>query len=140
MNKLKETKILGIIGNAIIILSLFLTWATAGSTQYESITKASQLISGSYGKLALLLSIISFLIIFAENIPIKFFESLTNIKLTYISSFIQLLIIVNSIHAYFTYSDSDIYMKFGLGFYLMIVGVFCMLIFPILYKQDIQKN
>lgn len=136
MNKLKETKTLGVIGNIIIIVSLFFTWVTVGSTSFEDIIQSAPLISGAYGKWALFLSILSLINIFSEDISPKFFKGLTSVKLTYISSIVQLIMIVMAIHNFFTLPKQNIYIKFGFGFYLMCIGVVCMLIFPILYKQD----
>ncbi len=141
MEKFKNTKILGVIGNVIMIVSLFCTWITVKAPSI-GITQSAQFIEGTDGKWVLILSIFSLIIIFAENISPKFFKGLTNVKLTFIPSIIQLLIMLNTIYkannlSIQMFQDStEVTWSFQLGFYLMGIGVVLLLIFPILYKQD----
>lgn len=136
MEKLKNTKILGVIGNILVIISLFCTWVTVESVS-TGLTESNQFISGKDGALALALSCISLVIIFAENISPSFFKGLTNIKITFIPSVVQLLMIVNVIYNMTTLPVyDDVKWNFGIGFYLMCIGVVLLLIFPCIYKQD----
>lgn len=141
MEKLRNTKTLGVIGNILIIISLFCTWAVVGS-ESTGIKTTETFIHTKDGAVALILAIISLINIFAENISPKFFKGLTNVKLTYISTIIQLLIVVNVLHGRLSISntDKDIYVHFGLGFYLMCIGIVLLLVFPILYKKNNKEE
>lgn len=139
MEKIKNTKILGIIGNIIIIISLFCNWATVKSTTIDY-TMTKQLKETTNGALTFILSIFSLIVIFSEQISPKFFKGLTNVKLTLISSIIQLIILLDIIFGVFKMKPTnDISWNFGLGFYLMCIGVFLCLAFPFIYKQNKQK-
>lgn len=140
MEKLRNTKILGVLGNILVLIALFCPWATVEATSV-GLSESAQFISGTDGQAALFLSIISLIIIFAENISAKFFKGLTNVKLTYITTVIQLLMIVNILSKKFTmqYPD-DITVHFQLGFYLMCIGIILLLAFPIVYNQKANSN
>ena len=139
LEKIKKTKILGIIGNIMIIISLYCNWATVKSTTINYSLK-KQFVTTTDGALALALSIFSLVVIFSEKISPKFFKGLTNVKLTLISSIVQLIILLNIIFsASKIQHTNEIVWNFGLGFYLMCIGVILSLIFPFIYKKDEQK-
>ena len=139
MEKLKNTKMLGVIGNIAIIISLFLPWVYVEATSI-GLSDSSQFIVGKDGKWALILSIFSLIVIFAENIAPKFLKGLSNVKITIIPCFVQLLMIVNVLYNASTISNSYITYHFGIGFYLMCVGVVLCMVFPFIYKQDKQNK
>ena len=86
------------------------------------------------------MSIFSLIVIFSEKISPKFFKGLTNVKLTLISSIIQLAVLLNVIFKVVNMQpENGVTWNFGLGFYLMCVGVFLVLIFPFLYKKNEEK-
>ncbi len=139
LEKVKNTKILGIIGNVIIIISLFCNWATVGSTIIDY-SQTQQFKNTPDGALTFILSIFSLIVIFSEKISPKFFKGLTNVKLTLISSIIQLAVLLNVIFKVVNMQpENGVTWNFGLGFYLMCVGVFLVLIFPFLYKKNEEK-
>jgi len=140
MEKVKNTKILGIIGNVLIIISLFCNWATVSSTTLDY-TQKTQFKSAPDGGLTFLLTIFSLIVILSENISPKFFKGLTNVKLTLISSIIQALVIINILFQVSKIQPTDdITWNFGLGFYLMCIGVLLCLIFPFVYKQNKKEE
>ena len=139
MEKLRNTKILGVIGNALVIVSLFCTWVLA-EAKGLNVSGSVQFIEGADGKWALILSIISLIIIFAENISPTFFKGLTNIKLTLIPTVIQLIMVVDKIFKSSNTNFDGISHHFGIGFYLMCAGIIILLVFPFLYKQEKKEQ
>lgn len=135
MEKIKNTKVLGIIGNAIIIVSLFCTWAVA-ETKGLNLRVAVQLIEGSDGKWELVLSIVSLIIIFSDKIPLDFLKRVSNMKFTLIPTIIQLIIIINNLSRINRINSGSISYHFGIGFYLLIIGIVALFAFPFVYKQE----
>ncbi len=136
MEKLKNTKILGVVGNIIIIISLFCTWATVSSPEL-GISQSEQLKNTTNGGLTFLLCLFSLMVIASERISPKFFKGLTNVKLTLISSIIQLILLIKIVLDVSNIQAPDyITYHFGLGFYLMCIGVILCLAFPFIYKQE----
>lgn len=139
MEKLKKTKILGVVGNILVIISLYCNWVTVTATPTG--LSQSALLNGSDRGLTVILSCFSLIVIFAGNISSSFFKGLTNIKMTYISSVVQLLVIINRLIRIPTMQvTDDIKWHFSLGFYLMCAGVILLLIFPCIYKQDNKEQ
>lgn len=131
MENLRKTKILGIIGNIIIIVSLFCTWFYASSDS-TGLKQSTQFIHGTDGTWAFWLSIVSIIIICSGKL---------NLKLTLISSIIQLAMIINVIYQIINVDlqQTDIVWHFGVGFYLMCIGVIMCCFFPFIYKKDTEE-
>ena len=138
LDKIKNTKILGIIGNIVVIISLFMATVVVESKTIGF--KASiQYISGD-GKFILVLSVINLIIIFADKISPTFFKGLTNIKLTVIPTLIEIIILINFTVKSGNISEYDYASwHWGIGFYLMWIGVILSMICPFIYKEE-PKN
>ena len=131
MEKLRKSKTLGLIGNLIIIISLFCTWFYASSDS-TVLKQTTQFINGIDGKCALVLSILSIITIYSKY----------NVKLSLISSIIQLAMIINVIYQvmHVDLQQTDIVWHFGIGFYLMCIGVAICCIYPFIYKKDTEEE
>lgn len=132
MERLRKSKTLGIIGNLIIIIALFCTWFYANSDS-TGLKQSTQFIHGTDGKVALVLSILSIIIIYSKKL---------NIKLSLISSIFQLVMIINVVYdvTHVDLQQTDIVWHFGIGFYLMCIGVAICCIFPFIYKKDTEEE
>lgn len=132
MEKLRKSKTLGLIGNLIIIISLVCTWFYA-SSESTGLTQSNQFIHGTDGKGALILSILSIVIIYSKKL---------NVKLCLISSIFQLAMIINVVYqvTHVDLQQTDIVWHFGIGFYLMCIGVAICCIFPFIYKKDTEEE
>ena len=135
MENIKNTKLLGVIGNILVIVSLFCTWIVVEAKEI-GLSGNIKLKETSDGGLTFILSIFSLIVIFAENISPKFFKGLTNIKLTLISAIVELLVILRRLYISINTNYEGISHHFGIGFYLMCIGVVLLLIFPFIYKQE----
>ena len=140
MDKIKNTKILGIIGNVLVILALFLPTAVI-KADILGVKESLQYIKGD-GKILLVLSIINLIIIFADKIPLSFLKGFTNVKVTAISTIIEIIILIN-----FSVKGGDAlvgnaYIKssWGIGFYLMWVGVVVSMLCPIIYREKNKEQ
>lgn len=144
MEKLRKTKTLGLIGNILVIVSLFCTWIVMSSNGEVGSVSARFIEESADGKWALILSAISLIIIYAENMSPKFFKGLTNVKLTLIPTVIELLMVVNYISKINRVMKLDvanlINYHFGIGFYLMCAGIVILLVFPFIYKQEKKEQ
>lgn len=135
MEKIRNTKVLGIIGNAVVILSVFLN-AVVIEASILGFKQSLQYIQGD-GKILLVLSIVNLIIIFAEKIAPESLKALANTKITAITSLIELIIIIN-----FTIKGADLGITeyvtwhWGIGFYLMWIGAVLSMIFPLIYKDQ----
>lgn len=133
MEKLKNTKILGIVGNALLLIGTFLPMFVVS---FLGLSQSVSFIQGADGVIVALLSIASLLIIFADKLSSKvpFFEKLTNQKLTLVTtaiSAILLIIAVSSVSKSYGSLTS-----FGFGFYVMILGLVGAIAYPFLYKGE----
>lgn len=136
MDKLKNTKILGIAGNALLLVGTFLPMFSALGISISYVAK------GGDGILVFFLAIISLLIVFADKIKsnIPFFEKLTNQKLTLIPSIISAILII--INAFSINSQSGnilgaiIKPTLGFGFYVMVIGLVAAIAYPFVYKGE----
>lgn len=140
MDKLRNTKILGIIGNVLVIISLFMPVLVLES-EVIGYRESWQYIN-SDGKILLALSIINLVIIFADKISPEFFKGFTNIKITAIPSIIEVIVLIN-----FTAKRGDIVignqyvdLKWSIGFYVMWIGVILSMLCPIIYREKNKEQ
>ena len=128
---LKSTKILGIVGAALLIIGNFFNFATVSFFGFES---SVTFLEGD-GKFVLALGILALVIIFIDLIinkfpNINFLQKLRNQKLTLISAIISAIIIFIDAGDAFEYGDA------GLGFYMLVLGVIALAAYPFLYKGN----
>ena len=147
MEKIKGTKILGIIGNLILAVAVFLPVLTVsvslfGISQSQSISY----IQGD-GIFVLILAIVNLLIIFADKLSEKvaFMKKLSNQKFTIIHTAIvvNLLIVlisgkssaIGQLGSYASLAN----ISYGIGFWLLWIGAVISAIYPFLYKGNETK-
>lgn len=145
MEKIKGTKILGIIGN--LILAVFLPVLTVsvslfGISQSQSISY----IQGD-GIFVLILAIVNLLIIFADKLSEKvaFMKKLSNQKFTLIPTAIVVILLIvlisgksSAIGQLGSYA-SLANISYGIGFWLLWIGAVISAIYPFLYKGNETK-
>lgn len=145
MEKIKGTKILGIIGNLILAVAVFLPVLTV-SVSLFGITKSISYIQGD-GIFVLILAIVNLLIIFADKLSEKvaFMKKLSNQKFTLIpTAIIVILLIVlisgksSAIGQLGSYA-SLANISYGIGFWLLWIGAVISAIYPFLYKGNETK-
>ena len=141
MDKLKNTKILGAVGLGLMFVATFLPYAV---TKYIAISVS--LFGYWEGKITLLVCFVNLLFVFKnyvkQYVP-QLFEngiakSIENAKPIYslIPTGISALLNIRLISQVMSYS----YITFGIGFYLMILGILCMVGYAILYKEPEQST
>ena len=133
LSVLKNTKILGIIGAILLIIGNFFTFA---SVKVLWVEQSVSFIEGN-GVFVLILGILALLIIFIDfilsKIPegkLKFLFKLRNQKIVLIPAIISAIIL------FIDGSESFELGSAGLGFYLLLIGVIALAIYPFLYKGD----
>ena len=133
MDKLKNTKLLGIIGNALVLVGTFLPMYTIS---LFGISKSVSFIQGE-GVFVTILTVISLLIIFADKLSDKvpFFEKLTNQKLTLVTSAISAIVLIITVSRVSGTGYGSLF-SFGFGFYLLIIGLIAAVAYPLLYKGE----
>lgn len=144
MEKLKTTKILGIVGNIILAVAVFLPLMTV-SVSFLGISQSQSMsyIEGD-GVFVLILAIINLVLIFADKISDKvaFFKKLINPKITLIPTALILIILIvlttngaSSLGAYASLAN----ISFGIGYWLLWIGVIASAAYPFLYKENTTK-
>ena len=130
---LKNTKILGIIGAILLIIGNFFTFA---SVKVLWVEQSVSFIEGD-GVFVLISGIISLLIIFIDfilsKIPegkLKFLFELRNQKFVLVPAIISAIILFIDGRNAFDVGSA------GLGFYLLLIGVITLIIYPFLFKED----
>lgn len=133
LSVLKNTKILGIIGAILLIIGNFFTFA---SVKVLWVEQSVSFIEGD-GVFVLILGILALLIVFIDfilsKIPegkLKFLFKLRNQKIVLIPAIISAIIL------FIDGSESFELGSAGLGFYLLLIGVIALAIYPFLYKGD----
>ncbi|MBR3003233.1 MAG: hypothetical protein IKF38_06770 [Clostridia bacterium] len=138
MSKIKDTKILGIVGNALLAVGTLLPMV---SVSVFGISQSVSYISGD-GIFVLILSIIALLMIFADKLSAKvaFFDKLTNPKLTLIPTALSALLLIidtaNVSSKLGGVNTSLANISFGFGFWVMILGVIAAAAYPFLFKGE----
>ena len=141
MEKIKGTKILGIIGNLILAVAVFLPVLTVsvslfGISQSQSISY----IQGD-GIFVLILAIVNLLIIFADKLSEKvaFMKKLSNQKFTLIPTAIVVISGKSSAIGQLGSYASLANISYGIGFWLLWIGAVISAIYPFLYKGNETK-
>jgi len=139
MNMLKEKKYLGIAGNALIIIGLFLPLVSIPSSisgLMASAGVANSFMSSGVGIILLIASVLSLVIIFADKIPAL--SKLDNQKLTLIptavSAFIVIGNIVNASSILALGASAGI--GLGIGVWVCIIGLVACVAYPFIYKGE----
>lgn len=147
MEKIKGTKILGIVGNIILAVAVFLPVLTVSVSLFGiSQSQSLSYIQGD-GVFVLILAILNLVIIFADKISSKvaFMKKLENQKFTLIpTAIVAILLIVLAVNGTSSLGElgqlaSLANVSFGIGFWLLWVGTILSAIYPFLYKGNTTK-
>ena len=145
MEKLKNTKLLGIIGAIVTIIGLFLPFATATAKAFGMKYSESVNYIQADGVFVLILTIITLLIIFSDKLSEKvaFFKKLSNVKLALIPTIISAIILIfDMINAADIVGDASISslvkveVSYGIGLWVIWIGLIATAVFPFLYKKS----
>lgn len=144
MEKLKNTKLLGIIGAIVTIIGLFLPFATVtakalGIKYSESVTYIQ-----ADGIFVLILTIITLLMIFSDKLSEKvaFFKKLSNVKLVLIPTILSAIILIfDMANAASVIGDASSSLvkaevSYGIGLWVLWIGLIATAVFPFLYKKS----
>lgn len=144
MEKLKNTKLLGIIGVVVTIIGLFLPFATVtakafGIKHSESITYIQA--DGIY---VLILAVVTLLMIFSDKLSEKvaFFKKISNMKVVLapviLSAIILIFDMINAADAIGDVSSSLVKaeVSYGIGLWVLWIGLIATAVFPFLYKKS----
>lgn len=143
MEKLKNTKLLGIVGAILTLVGVFLPFATVSANVLGyKYSESVNFIEGD-GVIVLILTIITLLIIFADMLSNKvaFFEKISKAKLVLIPTIISIIVLVYDMT---TVSDAMgelgslkdlVKVSYGIGTWVMWLGLIATAVFPFLYKK-----
>ncbi len=140
LEKIKNTKILGLVGNVVVVVAMLFTWVSIKADVIDLNYKIDY-ISTVNGKWVLIASLVSLVIIYGGKYIPNMPKELKNIKLTFITTAIQIFMFLRTMHnATANYGGgSAVKTHFGLGFYLMIIGFIMLIAFPFIYKGEEQE-
>lgn len=144
MEKLKNTKLLGIIGAIVTIIGLFLPFATVTAKAFGIKHSESVTYIQADGIFVLILTIITLLMIFSDKLvdKVAFFKKLTNVKLvlipTILSAIILIFDMINAADAIGDVSSSLVKaeVSYGIGLWVLWIGLIATAVFPFLYKKS----
>lgn len=144
MEILKQKRYLGMVGAILVIVGLFLPFVTV-SVSFLGVSKSestSWIGAGGFDAvLVLILSVVTLLMIFSDKLADKvaFFGKLSNQKLTLIPTVISALLLIFSISQASTAMGivgSLGSVSFGIGFWLIVVGLVACVAYPFIYKGE----
>ena len=141
LEKLKSTRILAGIGVACLILGTILSYITFSFWGY---TKSFSLIEYWEGKVIIVLAVANLLFIFKDfiekYIPSLFnttigkkFSEINNAKYSLIPTILSTIFVIY-LHFHLKI-DSD-YVHHGIGFYLVWIGIICLVAYAILHRNE----
>ena len=140
MEKIRSTKILAIVGIACLILGIFFPYV---NIKIWSLTQSVALTHYWEGYVIVLVAIANGIMIFREFVEKyipklfigKFGEFLTKVnnpKATLIPTGIAALLVIylnTAVHI-------SSYVKYGLGFYIIVIGIVALAAYPFVYKEE----
>lgn len=140
IDKIRNTRILAAIGIICLILGTFLAYYTFSFFGY---TESLSLWGYWEGKIVLILAVANLLFIFKDLIekytPSLFNSNLgrkiseiNNPKLSLIPTILSVIFIV---YLQINLNVSSSYVSHGLGFYLLWIGIICLVLYAILHKK-----
>lgn len=139
MGILKEKRYLGIVGNALILIGLFLPMISMPSSVANFVSNLgipTTFIASGTGIVIAILTVISLVIIFADKIPAL--SKFDNQKLTLIPTAISAFIIIGNIINASGYLalGSKAGIGLGIGVWICIIGLVAAIVYPFLYKGN----
>lgn len=132
MDTLKKTKILGIVGALLLIIGNFFPFVTI---KFWGLKESVTFIEGD-GVFTLILGIIALALLFIDFIIAKLPEG----KMTFLSKlrnpkFLLIPAIISAIILFMDRDSLDVGHA-GLGFYMLILGIIALVVFPFIYTED----
>ena len=139
MEILKTKKYLGIAGNALLIIGLFLPFISAPSAALNILAAfgvPTSFIASGVGILILILSLASLAIIFADKLADKVpaLSKLDNQKYTLIPTAISGFIVLSNVFNALPNLKAGI--GLGIGIWICIIGIVACAAYPFLYKGE----
>lgn len=142
MGILKEKRYLGMVGNVLTLIGVFLPFVSITVSLFGVSAGGAtlSLIAGApfYGILVLVASIFSLLVIFSDKLVAKvpFFEKLQNQKLALIAAIVSAVaVLINALSLPGSTGGLGT-ISLGFGFWVMVVGVVASVAYPIIYKGE----
>lgn len=141
--KLTQTKLLGIIGVALSIIGVFLTFATV-TVSFLGVenSQSASFIEGD-GVFVIILSVISLLMMLSNLLVSKvaFFGKLKNPKLVLIPTIISIIILIMNMASADDVVSSvgsiaDVTVSWGIGLWTMWIGLILTAIYSFVYKKE----
>lgn len=139
MDKLKNTRILGAIGIVCLFFGTTLPYVT-----FKILGRSANITLWGYweGKIMMILIIFNALFIFRDYvekyIPQLFDSSIGRIVKNMNDKFAimpTILIVIFAVYVYSRLNIASKYMSFGIGFYILCLGVISLVLYTILYKK-----
>ena len=143
LNKIKNTRILGAVGLGIMFIATFLPYIVASIFGFSS---SVSLFGYWEGKVTLLVCFANLLFVFKDYVK-KYVPQLFNSNIgkaienakpifSLIPTGVAVLLNIILMARVSGYS----YIHFGIGFYVMIIGIACMIAYAILYKEPASED
>lgn len=144
MDKLKNTRILGVIGIVGLILGIVLPYYTISFFGY---TKSVSLWGYWEGKIMMILTIANLLFIFKDYVE-KYVPQMFDYNIGRIikdanpkfSIVPTILVVVFAIYLYTKIDIDTSYVKYGLGFWSLWGGIISLIVYTFLYKKSNLNN
>ena len=138
MEILREKRYLGILGNALILIGLFLPIISMPESvaKYAAAVTSNTLISSGTGIVIAILTVISLVIIFADKISAL--SKFDNQKLTLVPTIISaIIIIMNIVNASSIMAiGAALGISYGIGVWVIAIGLVLAVVYPFLYKGN----
>lgn len=142
MEIIKNKRILAIIGLVSLLLGVFLPYYTLSLLGYSD---SISLWGYWEGKIVFILILANALFIFSDYIKKyipqlynsllgKLIEKANNPKLSIIPTILCAAFII---YMFLDYGDASGYLDFGIGFYLLWIGIVCLVLHSIFYKKQV---
>ena len=142
MGILKEKRYLGMVGNILTLVGVFLPFCSITVSLFGVSAGGAtlSLIGGApfWGILVLAASIFALLVIFSDKLAAKvpFFEKLQNQKFALYAAIVSAVaVIINALSLPGSTGGLGT-ISLGFGFWLMVIGVVASVAYPIIYKGD----
>lgn len=141
MEKLRTTKILGIVGTILVAVSVFLPVITSNfSSDTANLMNLTEAHSGATntGVWVLILAIVNCVIIFADKLSatVPVLEKVSNQKFTLIPTIVAAVLAFVGINSIMSIPMASLAVSYGFGFWTLIVGFVALVVYPFLYKGE----
>ncbi len=145
LEKIKNTRILAVIGIVCLILGTILHYFTFS---LFGISRSISLINYWEGKIVIVLAVANLLFIFKDIVE-KYIPSLFNTGIgkkiselnnSKYSLIPTILAVAFALYLHIHLNFNTKYMDYGLGFYVLWIGLICLVAYAILHRNDNKSN